>query len=238
VAHLTLDEVKYVIKVAGGVGSFIVFCIAVSTYYRTERWKRAEFLAHEMKEFLATVGVQRAMLLIDWGERRIRLLENVPEDQAIIPVDRAMQVRGLRPHIMVTGDESDTESMIVTDSVDSDRFTQPEAAIRDCYDSFLDGLERFASYTNVASLRPYLGDWIDDISGPTNSPDDAAWNAALLTYISYYRFTGVLWLFNEFVKDISPTSETYHSFLKLMADQNFARALAHTVGVTYAGGST
>jgi hypothetical protein len=81
--HLTLDEVKYVIEVAGGVGSFIVFCIAVSTYYRTERWKRAGFLAHEMKDFFATVGVQSAMLLIDWGERRIRLLENVPEDQAI-----------------------------------------------------------------------------------------------------------------------------------------------------------
>lgn len=119
--HLTLDEFKYVVKVAGGVGSFIVFCIAVSTYYRTERWKRAEFLAHEMKEFFATVGVQRAMLLIDWGERRVRLLESVPEDQAVIPVNRAMQVRGLRPHIMVAGNESGTENMVVTNGVDSDR---------------------------------------------------------------------------------------------------------------------
>jgi hypothetical protein len=59
----------------------------------------------------------------------------------------------------------------------------------------------------------------------------------LLTYISYYRSTGVLWLFKEFGNDISPTSETYHSFLKLMADQDFARGLAHTVGVTYAGAS-
>jgi hypothetical protein len=48
-AHATLEEFTYVVKVAGAVGSFIVFCIAVSTYYRTERWKRAEFLANEMK---------------------------------------------------------------------------------------------------------------------------------------------------------------------------------------------
>jgi hypothetical protein len=184
--HFTMDQFTYVVKVAGGVGSFVVFCIAVSTYYRTERWKRAEFLAHEMKEFFATGGVQKAMLLIDWGERRIRLLENVPDDQAVVSVNRPMQVRGLRPHILVTGDESsDSDSMVVKDGADSDRFTQPEAAIRDCYDAFLDGLERFGSYvktglTDVASLRPYIGYWIDDISEPTSSPDDAAWNAALL----------------------------------------------------------
>ena len=82
----------------------LLFVIAVSTYYRTERWKRAEFLAHEMKEFFAISRVQKAMLLIDWGERRINLLENVPEEKAVLPVNRAMQVRGLRPHIMVRGD--------------------------------------------------------------------------------------------------------------------------------------
>lgn len=235
-AHVTLEEFTYVVKVSGGVGSFIVFCIAVSTYYRTERWKRAEFLAREMKEFFANPGVQRAMLLIDWGERRIRLLENVPENQAVVPVNRAMQVRGLRPHIMITTNGPDSEAMVGRDGPESDRFTQPEAAIRDCYDAFLDGLERFASYTktgltNVASLRPYLGYWIDSISEPTKSPEDAAWNATLLTYISFYGFSGVLWLFKEFGRDITPASEFYCSLLGAMADQEFAKALAGTVGV-------
>jgi len=238
--HFTLYEFTDTVKIVGGVGSFIAFCIAVSTYYRTERWKRAEFLAHEMKEFFAGSRVQKAMLLIDWGERRINLLENVPEDQAIVTVNRAMQVRGLRPHIMITGDFSGSEGMKVCDGDSKDRFSQPEAAIRDCYDAFLDGLERFASYTktgltNVASLRPYIGYWIDDISETTNSPQDAAWNAALLTYIYYYRFTGVLWLFEKFGRDISPGSDLYWSLLDAMADQEFARTLAATVGVTYTG---
>ena len=130
--------------------------------------------------------------------------------------------------------------MVVGDGDSKDRFSQPEAAIRDCYDAFLDGLERFASYaktglTDVASLRPYIGYWIDDISEPTKSPEDAAWNAALLTYISYYRFTGVLWLFEKFGKDITPESDLYRSLLSAMADQDFAHALAATVGVKYAG---
>lgn len=234
--HLTLDQFTYIVKIAGAVGSFVVFCIAVSTYYRTERWKRAEFLAHEMKEFFATTGVQRAMLLIDWSERRIRLLENVPDGEAVIPVDRAMQVRGLRPHILVTGNDADLDSMVVNDNAKSVRFTQPEAAIRDSYDAFLDGLERFGSYlqtglADVPSLRPYIGYWIDDITEPTNSPDDAAWNATLLTYISYYRFSGVTTLFKKFGKDITPQSELYRSFLATMADQEFAKALARSVSV-------
>ena len=132
-----IAQIKYAVSVAGAVGSFIVVCIGVLTYYRTERWKRAEFLAHEMKDFFGTVRVQTALLLIDWGERRIRLLENVPDDEAVIKVNRAMQVRGLRPHILVTGGESDSGYMVVKDGPESDRFSQPEAAIRDCYDAFL-----------------------------------------------------------------------------------------------------
>lgn len=39
-------------------------------------------------------------------------------------------------------------------------------------------------------------------------------------------------LFKGFGRDISPESELYHSFLAAMTDQEFARALARTVGVT------
>jgi hypothetical protein len=53
-------------------------------------------------------------------------------------------------------------------------FTHAEAAIRDPYDALLDGFERLASYVKmglveVASLRPYIGYWVDDIASPTAS---------------------------------------------------------------------
>lgn len=191
-----------------------------------------------MKEFFATTGVQRAMLLIDWGERRIRLLDNVPNEQAFVRVNRAMQVRGLFPHVLVTVDTSESGGMVVRDDVESQRFTQPEAAIRDCYDTFLDGLGRFGSYletglTDVPSLRPYIGYCIDDISEKASSPADAAWNAALLTYVGYYRFSAVIALFMVFEKDITPQSQLYRSFLAAMADQELAAAFANCVGVEY-----
>jgi hypothetical protein len=156
------------------------------TCRRNEMWKRAEFLAREMKEFFGSVRVQKALVLIDWGERRLDLLEGNPPGEPSIKVTRAMQVRGLLPHILLTSDMASSEMTVSDDSLSKDRFKQPEVAIRDCYDALLDGLERFASYAqtgliSVSSLRPYIGYWIEDIASPTDNREDAAWCATLLT---------------------------------------------------------
>jgi len=234
----TVEHVKSFVTVAGAIGSFILFSIGVSTYRRTEKWKRAEFLANEMKEFFATPRVQKALLLVDWGNRRFHLIEDRPADEGWVMVTRRVQTMGLRPHILLARTGSDPEMITVDDEVSGAGFTESEAAIRDCYDAFLDGLERFASYIktgliDLPSLRPYIGYWIDDISSPTENIDDAAWCAALLTYISFYRFDGVLWLFDAFGKSIRPSSSTYISFLKRMADQDLASQFAETVKCEY-----
>ena len=148
-----------------------------------------------------------------------------------------MQTVALRPHVLLDRTGSDPE-IFSSDGEARGGFTEPEAAIRDCYDAFLDGLERFSSYARtglveVSSLRPYLGYWIDDISAATESSEDAAWCAALLTYVSFYRFDGVLWLLEAFGRDIGPSSPTYLSFLHLMKDQLLAGQLAGTVRSSY-----
>jgi hypothetical protein len=211
--------------------------IGVSTYLRNEKWKKAEFLANEMKEFFGTPRVQKALALIDWGTRELNLLEDRPADQSRVIVTRQLQTMGLRPHILL--DRSGSDSQKFAEDISSiEGFTEPEAAIRDCYDAFLDGLERFASYVqtdlvDLNSLRPYLGYWIDDIRSATANSDDAAWCAALLTYISFYRFEGVLWLFDAFGWSIRPSSALYSSFLRGMTDQEFAFRLAKAVDYPY-----
>jgi hypothetical protein len=232
------DQVTYLLKVAGGVGSLAGLGIVVSTYYRNERWKRAEFLANEMKEFFATPRVQKALVLIDWGERRMNLLEDGSAEETSVTVTRAMQVRGLKPHVLLVGDGSDSEMVVSEDGSRREAFRLPEAAIRDCYDAFLDGLERFSSYVKtglieVASLRPYIGYWVESIASPTSNRDDAAWCATLLTYIRFYGFDGVLWLFKAFGKNIEPGSDIYRSFLLGMTDQKLASDLAGTVGQSH-----
>jgi uncharacterized protein YaeQ len=70
-----------VVEVLGYSGSVIVFLTGLSTYRRTELWKRAdaqnaekwkqaEFAANQMKEFFANPRVQRALILIDWDAAR------------------------------------------------------------------------------------------------------------------------------------------------------------------------
>jgi hypothetical protein len=241
----TIDHVKSLLTVAGYLGSFVLLLIGVLTYLRTEKWKRAEFLANEMKEFFSNSRVQKALLLIDWGCRNIQLLEDRPADQSRVVVTRQMQTMALRPHILmerasslIEYSGSDVETFVTDEAMSAVGFTQPQAAIRDCYDAFLDGLERFASYArtgliDIGSLQPYIGYWIDNIYSRTDDPDDAAWCAALLTYMRFYQFDGVLWLFDAFGAPIRPSSATYVSFLKGMKDQRLASQLAQAVERVY-----
>ena len=233
-----IEVIKSLVTVASAAGGVVVFWMGVSSYRRTEKWKKAEFLANEMKEFFASPRIQRTLLLIDWGHRDIQLLEYLPLEQSHVIVDRKMQTMALRPHVLLDKTGSDPE-IFSTDGKDHEAgFSPPEAAIRDCYDTFLDGLERFSSYVRTGlvelpSLRPYLGYWIHEISCGTENVDDAAWCAALLTYIAFYNFEGVLWLFDAFGQSISPESSAYLSFLKLMKDQPLAHELAASIKFQY-----
>ena len=233
-----LDHAKGIATVVGWVGSVGLFSIAVLTYRRTQQWKKAEFLAAEMKQYFANARVQKTLVMLDWGRREIELLEDEPADKNRVVVTREMQTLALRPHTLVNGAGSDSELDTRSGGMAGEGFTAEETAIRDCYDAFLDGLERFSSYvqTNLVdriALRPYLGYWIDDIASPTSNAADAAWCAALLTYVSFYRFEGVLRLFDGFGQDIRPSSAAYVSFLRNMTDQKLASAFARTVNCPY-----
>ena len=76
------------------------------------------------------------------------------------------------------------------------------------------------------NLRSYLQYWIDDIHAPTKIAEDAAWSAALATYITVYRYKGVLWLFDQFDRSISPDSTAFKGFLDGTEDRKLAQALA------------
>jgi hypothetical protein len=105
----------------------------------------------------------------------------------------------------------------------------------------LDGLERFSSYVKtelvkVNDLKPYLGYWLHDIAADTDDPADAAWSAALLTYIQFYGYRGVQSLFAEFGAPIEPTGSIYQGFLKKI-DPRLAEQLAAEAAAPYSQGA-
>ena len=212
--------------------------IAWRTFLRTERWKRAEFIAGEMKQFFDNPLVQRALWMIDWGTRSIPLLDEHAENRGRVMVTRPMQIHALLPHPLVSPGEGSDQAE--AQGSPTSRFTPEEVAIRDCYDALLDRLERFADYVrteliSVGELRPYLEYWIKDIHAPTEDAEDAAWAAVLLTYIEFYGFSGVQTLFRQFECPIDPSESGYQKFLRQMKDQNLALGLAGQVRVKYPG---
>ncbi|MBI3789787.1 MAG: hypothetical protein HY275_02780 [Gemmatimonadetes bacterium] len=233
---IDIEVAKLAVQSVGLLGTFAAAVVAVRTFQRTEKWKRAEFLAGKMKEFLDDPRVQQAMTLIDWSTRRVRLLDETAPDGGVVRVTRHLQMRALLPHTLLddeaVGDaEGNLDGGMRT-------YAPAEAAIRDRFDAFLDGLERFAGYVEsdlVAAhdLRPYLGYWVDDIHATTKDPDDAAWCAALLTYVDFYGYRGVQRLFARLQRPIGPQSAAYAGFLRQMRDQSLARRLALTVRATY-----
>jgi len=212
--------------------------VAYLSYRRNEKWKRAEFLAKEMKDFFADERVQQTMTMIDWGARRIRLASPDSLDGVVVAVNRSLQSRALRPHNILGSDFTEADLTEQPNGEFFQRYTESEASIRDCYGRFLDGLETFSKYVEsdlceVEALRPFLGYWIAVMQSPETGNAECAWKASLLSYIHFYRYEGVNALFTAFGYDIKPSSGTYRSFLVGMEDKGFASALARSVGIKF-----
>jgi hypothetical protein len=211
-------------------------------YWRSQLWKRAEFVAAQMAAFFAAPAVRKATQMIDWAKRRIDLYDRPSDLPATWPlVSRRLQCRALLPHTVVagvpnmsrdnSGDDAVDESTsgIATDS-DVAEFTRAEAAIRDAYDGFFGGLETFSSYVNtglvsVSDLRPYLNYWLGDICSETDNSDDDLWTCCVFSYIAFYEYRGVQELFRAFGYNIDPCGELFRRFLRRVGRDAIGKAL-------------
>jgi hypothetical protein len=219
--ELTLKHVEIGLSIVGLAGAIVAVVVGYLQYRRSEQWKRAEFVAQEMKEFNTDTKVSLTLTMIDWGVRNLPLhsVRN-REDQTLTRVSRELQSRALLPHTLVGPSAgSDREAEDTGDGSDNaERFTFDQGIIRDCYDTFLDWFERFGSYlesklVSVKDLEPYLFYWVNDIAAPARDQLDADWSACLLLYIHVYEYKGVQALFDGFDRDISLTSPRFREFV-------------------------
>jgi len=220
--------IDLVIKALGLGGTAVAAVVGARTFVRNEKWKRTEFLAKEMKEFLAAEPVKNALTMIDWAERDIKLLSATPPSTSVVRVTQWMSGRALFPH-MLDGAVAEGETSAV-DGEGMRPFTSVESAIRDCFDALLDGLERFSAYRKsnlitIEQLRPYLDYWITDIARDATGEMEATFCAALITYIHVYGFVGVAELFAEWGHPIDPQSRIYTGFLDKMGKDSVREEL-------------
>jgi len=171
----TIENILKAIALGGGVGAFLV---GLWQYRRSQQWKRAEWVAQEMKELLGDPVVQAALQMIDWGSRRVLLFPHREcfEDRFVEVTDDAVQ-RALIHH-EVHGP-----------------FTDQEIAIRDAFDRLLDGFERLESYaaTGLVSdsdIYPYLSYWAVEITRAKSGDPNADRVVQLRQYMRDYGFLG------------------------------------------------
>lgn len=226
---LDWSELGDQITALSGVATVATLLLALVQYARAEQWKRAEFVAGEMKQFFDDPKVQLVLTMIDWSPRRINLHGLTAEDRDKWPVvSYETQISALLPHTALSGRSDRTEDAPRGGTATTkDRYTNDEAVIRDAYDRFLDCLDRFGAHLDsrlvrYEELRPYLGYWLDDIAKPSASAEWNAWTLSVLRYIETYEYRHVPTLFAAAGHGIGPDGEIY---AKLAADTEAGRLI-------------
>ena len=103
----------------------------VEQYKKEKKWKKAEFVSKEIKEFKSDQAVKNVMLMLDWNEREINLSDD--GTKKIFDIDTELS-KALEPK---------------TYRNEKGGFTSEQALIRDYFDIFFDYLERFDSFIEV-----------------------------------------------------------------------------------------
>lgn len=230
-----------IVSILGFGGAIAALVFGLRQYKRAEQWKRGEFVAEEIKEFESNPSVRNAMVMIDWGVRTLNLfLIPNPTTADYIRVTREDQWRALVPHPL----KPKYPSLVLELELEGDSpadpprmFTIEEARIRDSYDAFLDSLERFANFAKSGlvspeEFRPYLAYWIDSIANVDDVQEykgDAEWRCALLTFINYYKYSGVSFLLSSYGWDIEPGGPIYEKLKKLMQNKQLYQDLVETL---------
>ena len=169
-----------IVSLVGFIVALIAFFIGLRQYNRTQQWKRAEFLASEMKELLADPKAVNALTMIDWGARKIKLRSiDDPAEKERTLVTYGMQSEALLPHTFKSSPGGSAESTsksgsfvvlrsearstiapmeeaerpdATADGIGLRSYSSDEALIRDCYDGLLDRFDRLGSYLETGLM--------------------------------------------------------------------------------------
>jgi hypothetical protein len=167
----------------------VAFIAGLLQYRQAQKWKRAEWVAKEMKEFYDNPVVHRAMLMIDWEGRTFAFPEESPETGTrLVRVTDDVVTGALRLYQM---DQAD--------------FTTDEVVIRDTFDELLDGMEMFASFraaglVTAKDIKPYLAYWIEKIRSADTSGEPKRL-VQLRAYIQNYGYSGIQKMFQDYRND-------------------------------------
>lgn len=171
----------------GLVAAYVAFRAGLAQYRTAQEWKRAEFVAAEMKAFFADPQIATALMLIDYSVIRLDGDGKRSKDGWVFDDEKI--VRSLAVHTKFTGE--------------IEKFGVDEMVARMAFDSLLTALERLDHYLKtrlieLKDLKVYLEYWIDKMGNPATGWKPPAFYDALSSFIKAYGYAGVEHLFAEF----------------------------------------
>ncbi len=183
------------IAIVGIAGGLIAFGAGLWQYRRAQQWKRAEFVAEQMKSFESNLKIRLALQMLDWNSRTYEL---------------ATGEAGATTDTII--DDELLASALVHHTTRPDGFRPPETQIRDCFDALFAHLERFEHYIQTGlvtpgDIRPYLEYWLDILGNRESGRKPEAFYDSLRSYLCGYGYDGVQQLLDQFnAKTMSTTA--------------------------------
>lgn len=158
----------------------IAFVVGLLQYRRTQKWKRLEFVAAEMKVFFDDPAVRLAMTMLDWRKKQIALYKH----------------RDANNTLQETVDYEIVASALGVDP--ETKYDKVESAIREIFERFLEFLARFEGFVATKlvkpkDLMPYFDYWVRLISGNDPHSPEATQKVlpSLWHFIDYYHYRDV-----------------------------------------------
>ena len=188
-------------------------------YYRSNKEARARAAADEIERFNSDESVKTALRIIDWHSGSISYVDEAGE-RLKKPFGVAEYHLALRPHIKARSevrgyrpeDDKYRAARVASGAPFEDYFSPLEQYVRDVFDAFLGRLERIEMLIECGVIgEKNFGDmfsyWLHVIGDEKKTGGNFELNhfsnskrEALIEYITYYRFEGVMRLFSRYGK--------------------------------------
>ena len=164
------------VAISSVIVTLLVFIKAIAEYQSAQKWKKAEFLAQEIKAFRQDIDARRAMLILDW--EKIKILTTDSE---------TLQQREI---------DCTDDLLFIALSPNGREFTPDQQVVRTLFDQFLDRLGLFERYkeselVTIKELKPYLQYWITAMCNANSGPGRARVIRQLWRFIDSYDYASV-----------------------------------------------
>jgi hypothetical protein len=178
--------------------ALIAFLVGLIQYRQAQRWKRAEFVAKEIKELKSDLAIRNALMMLDWNERYIELFpgrEDLAKRSVLVNDD--LLCRALAP----LPDKSAARL--------HEDFKEEEIAIRAAFDQLFDAVERLeyfiqAGLVSRREFDPYLTYWVEIVGNVKSNRKPPRVLENLWAYIDSYYYSGVQSLMRRYGYNIRP----------------------------------